>query len=287
MWSIFRRKKIKVGLALGGGGARGVGHIGVLKALEELGVEISFISGTSAGSVIGAFYGGGYSVEQMEAIAKNLRVKDVRDSKFIWKPSSSENIEKLIKKSFNKENVTFDDLKIPLSVVCVDMKSGKEMIFSSGDLAKIVAGSCSVPGVFKPVVYGDYHLVDGGLSNNVPADVVHNMGADVVIAVDVNSTRGQGTDSMKLVKVLSSTIGVMMKNSVDAKLDYADIVITPNLSRFSSTKIEGIIEMIKEGYDSVMNQKDLILKITKKKQKRKVRNLWQKIHKEKQALVKS
>lgn len=285
MWP-FNRKKIKIGLALGGGGARGIGHIGVLKALEELGLKPDFISGTSAGSIVGSFYAGGYSVEQMEAIAKNLRVKDVRDSKFIWKPSSSENIEMLVEKSFNKDHVEYSDLKIPFTAVCVDIKTGKELHFSEGDLAKTVSGSCSVPGVFKPVKYLDYHLVDGGILNNVPADVVHNMGADVVIAVDVNCTRGDGTDSLKLTSVLNAAIGVMMQYSIREKLDYADIVIKPNLKRFASTKLDGIEEMIIEGYNAIMANKDAILKITKKKQKRKIKNLWQKIHKEKQILAK-
>lgn len=282
MWP-FSKKQVKIGLALGGGGARGIGHIGVLKALEELGVKPDFIAGTSAGSIVGSFYAGGYSVEQMEAIAKNLRVKDVRDSKLIWKPSSSENIEQLLEKSFNKEHVEYTDLKIPFTAVCVDIKSGKELHFSTGDLAKTVSGSCSVPGVFKPVIYGEYHLVDGGLLNNVPADVVSSMGADVVIAVDVNATRGDGTSSMKLGSVLNSAIGVMMQHSVKQKLDYADIVIKPNLKRFSSTKLESIDIMIEEGYNAIMQNKDDILNLTKKKPKRKIKKLWQKIHKEKQA----
>lgn len=285
MWP-FKQKKIKIGLALGGGGARGIGHIGVLKALEELGIKPDLIAGTSAGSIVGSFYAGGYSVEQMEAIAKNLRVKDVRDSKLIWKPSSSENIEQLVEKSFNKEHVEYEDLKIPFTAVCVDIKTGKELHFSEGDLAKTVSGSCSVPGVFKPVKYLDYHLVDGGILNNVPADVVHGMGADVVIAIDVNSTRGDGTQSVKLTSVLNAAIGVMMQYSVRSKLDFADIVITPNLKRFASTKLEGVEEMIEEGYKAIMDRKDEIIKLTKKKQKRKIRNLWQKIRKEKQVLAK-
>ena len=284
MWPIFKRKKIKIGLALGGGGARGIGHIGVIKALDELGVKVDCIAGTSVGSVIGAYYAGGYGWEQMIAIANNLRVKDVRDSSFIFKASSAENIEMLIKKSFNSENVFFEDLKIPMAVVCTDLKSGTEQVFHSGDLAKVVSASCSVPGIFKPVVYEDFHLVDGGLLNNIPADVAYNMGADVVIAVEVNSTRGQGTDSLKTVDVLLSTIGIMMQHSVNNRLDYADIVIKPDLARFKSGKLKGVNEMIEEGYNAVMEQKDRILEIIKKKQKRKIKTLWQKIHKEKMEL---
>lgn len=280
MWPFTKKKKIKIGLALGGGGARGIGHIGVLKAFEELGIKIDYIAGTSAGSLVGALYAGGYDAKQLENIAKNIKEKDIRTSRFFWRPSSSESIENLIKKCFNKDDVTFADLSIPMSVVSVDLVSGKEIDFMAGDLAKAVAGSCSVPGIFKPVIYGDYHLVDGGLCNNVPANIVHNMGADVVIAVDVNSTRGQGTSSLKIGQLLSSTIGVLMQRTVEAKLEYADLVLTPNLAAFSSSKLDGVEEMIAEGYNSVMAQKDLICRLTKKKQKKKVRLLWQKIEKE-------
>ena len=127
MWP-FKKKKIKIGIAFGGGGARGIAHIGAIKALEELGIYPSVIAGTSAGSIVGALYSGGYSTEQMTAMANNLRVKDVRDSKIIWKPSSSENIETLIEKCFNKEEVSFNDVKIPLSVICTDIKTGKEIV---------------------------------------------------------------------------------------------------------------------------------------------------------------
>ena len=113
------------------------------------------------------------------------------------------------------------------------------------------------------------NLVDGMLTNNVPADVVRGMGANIVIAIDLHENRGAGTGSTKLLPVLSSSLGVLLQTNVDAKMRFADIVISPNLERFSSTKIEEIDAMIAEGYKSIMDRKDDIIKILSKRPKKK------------------
>jgi len=270
-------KKVNVGIAFGGGGARGVGHIGAIKALEELGIKANYVAGTSVGSMVGALYSAGYSYNDIIAHLKKLRAKDIRDSKLIWKPSNSENIEQLLVKIFEKD-LMFSELKTPLSIVAVNIKEGEEVRITSGSVAKASSGSCAVPGIFSPVVYNDMHLVDGGLMNNVPADVVRDMGADVVIAIDVNPTRGEGTDSLKLVDVLKGSLGIIMQANVREKLKFADVVIKPNLARFSSSKIDNIEEMISEGYNAVMSQKDELKKVLSKKPKRKVKSLWEQLY---------
>ena len=270
-------RKVKVGIAFGGGGARGVGHIGAIKALEELGIKADYVSGTSVGSMVGALYSAGYSYNDIIDNLKKLRAKDIRDSKLIWKPSNSENIEQLLVKIFEKD-LMFSELKTPLSIVAVNIREGEEVRITSGSVAKASSGSCAVPGIFSPVVYNDMHLVDGGLMNNVPADVVRDMGADVVIAIDVNPTRGEGTDSLKLIDVLKGSLGIIMQANVKEKLKFADVVIKPNLARFSSSKIDGIEEMIQEGYDAVMSQKDELVKFLTKKPKKKVKSLWEQLN---------
>jgi len=270
-------RKVKVGIAFGGGGARGVGHIGAIKALEELGIKADYVSGTSVGSMVGALYSAGYSYNDIIANLKKLRAKDIRDSKLIWKPSNSENIEQLLVKIFEKD-LMFSELKTPLSIVAVNIREGEEVRITSGSVAKASSGSCAVPGIFSPVVYNDMHLVDGGLMNNVPADVVRDMGADVVIAIDVNPTRGEGTDSLKLIDVLKGSLGIIMQANVKEKLKFADVVIKPNLARFSSSKIDGIEEMIQEGYDAVMSHKDELVKFLTKKPKKKVKSLWEQLN---------
>jgi len=254
-------KKVNLGIALGGGGCRGIGHIGVLKAFEELGVKFDYIAGTSAGSIVASLYALGKTPAEMEDIVKNIKKSDVTKGSIAFiRPAKTEKLENLMNKIYGDLKV-FSELKIPLSVVCTDLKTGKEIDFNYGNVAKVVSASCAVPGVFTPVVHEDMHLVDGGLRNNVPVDVVKNLGANVFFAVDVNHLRGSGTQSLSTVSVLSSTIGIMMQSKVDQTLNMADLIITPSLETFSPLKLEGIDEMIRIGYETVMAHKDKIKKL--------------------------
>ncbi len=268
--------KVKIGVAFGGGGARGVGHIGVIKAIEEHGIKADYGAGTSVGSMIGALYCSGLSYNDMIEHLKKLKAKDIRDSKLIWKPSNSENIEQQLNKIFGKD-LMFSELEIPLTIVAVNVKEGKEVEITSGSVAKASSGSCAVPGIFSPVVYNDMHLVDGGLTNNVPADIVRDMGADVVIAIDVNQSRGQGTNSLKIIDVLKGALGIIMQANVEKKLEFADVVIKPDLVKYSSSKIGDIDEMIQAGYDAVMSHKDELIRLLTRKPKKKINKLWTKL----------
>jgi len=260
-----KHKKVKIGLALGGGGTRGIAHIGVIKAFEEKGIQFDLIAGTSAGSIIGAMWAGGKSASEMLEIAKSLRVKDIRKSKFFM-PSKTDGIENLMKESLG--NIGISDLKTPFCAVAVDLISSDEIVFSKGNLSKIVAGSCAVPGVFVPVEYEGMHLADGGLQNNIPSDVPRHFGCDYVVAVDVNSTRGEGTSSTRLIDVIKATIRIMSKSNCTKGYRNADIIIQPNMRRFSSTKVDEIDAMYLEGYSAGKEAVDDILSLISHKQKR-------------------
>lgn len=270
MFNFFKRKKteevqvhkkVKIGLALGGGGARGIAHIGAIKAFEELGITFDYVAGTSAGSIIGALYAYGKSAKEIEELAKGLKKKDIMRGMIPFiKPANTDRLEEQLNKAFGDLTV-FSEMKVPLSVVCTDLKTGKEIDFDYGNVSKVVSGSCAVPGVFTPVVYEDMHLVDGGLRNNIPADVVKKMGANVVFAIDVNHLRGTGTQSLSTISVLSSTIGIMMQSKVDKTMECADLIFEPALENFSPLKFEGVDEMIKIGYDTVMANKHKIQKM--------------------------
>jgi len=207
-----KNKKVKVGLALGGGGARGFAHIGAMKAFEEYGIKFDYVSGTSAGSIVGAFYAAGYKYEEMLRVAKEMDIKDIRTSKLVFVPSKSDGIENVFKKELGDINI--EDLPLPFSAVAVDIISMEECVITKGNLAKACAGSCAVPGIFQPVVFGNRHLCDGGLQNTIPADVPKLMGCDYVVAVDVNKSRNYGTESTKLLDVLSCSIRILMKGNV-------------------------------------------------------------------------
>lgn len=253
----FSRKPKCVALVLGGGATRGLAHIGVIKALEENNISFDYVAGTSVGSLVGAFYSAGLTSDEMIKIAKNLKVKDIKSGIIPLVPSKTDGIKNLIIN--NLGDIDISQLKRHFCAVAVDVHSGNEIDFTSGNLANIVAGSCSVPGVFQPVKYGDYLLHDGGLANNIPSNVPKIVfDCDKVIAVDVNSTRGQGTESDKFFDTLLASMRIMMKsNSLKGYLN-GDIVIQPDLKRFKSTKLDYVDEMIMEGYNAAIYQMDSI-----------------------------
>ncbi len=258
-----KNKKVKVGLAFGGGGARGFAHLGAIKAFEEYGLKFDYVSGTSAGSIVGALYSAGYTYEQMYKVATKLNVKDIRTSKLVFVPSKSDGIENVLKSELGDINI--EDLPIPFSAVAVDIITMDECVITKGNLAKACAGSCAVPGVFQPVVFGERHLCDGGLQNTIPADVPKLMGCDYVVAVDVNKSRNYGTESTKLLDVLSCTIRILMKGNVVKGYLYSDVMIKPETKRFKSTKKEGFLDMIDEGYKATIDVIPQIMQLFKQK----------------------
>jgi NTE family protein len=180
---------VKVGLALGGGGVRGLAHIGVLKVLVGENIPIACIAGTSMGGIIGAYYAAGRSPSQLEELAKQTgRFRELTrmlDPNFTFHGLLSG---KRIKARLGRdlgEGITFTDLQVPLSLLAVDLNTGREVVLSEGNVLDALRATISVPAIFVPYDLGGYRFVDGGVLNNVPADVVRKMGADMVIAVDV------------------------------------------------------------------------------------------------------
>lgn len=265
---LFSRKPKRVALVLGGGAARGLAHIGVIKALEEHNINFDYVVGTSVGALIGAFYAAGLTSQQMIEYAKSIKTKDIKGGLVPFVPSKTDGIKNVITKFLG--DIEIKDLKKHYCAVAVDVKSAQEVHFTKGNLAEVVAGSCAVPGVFFPVEYENYVLYDGGLSNNLPSNVpkiVFN--CDAVIAVDVNSTRGYGTDSTKFVDTIMASIRIMMKsNSLKGYLN-SDLIIQPDLKRFKSTKLDFIDEMIMEGYNATIFQMEKIKNILNGKNKTK------------------
>lgn len=270
MWSfrksgseLKRNKKVKIGLALGGGATRGYAHIGAIRAFEEAGITFDFVAGTSAGSLVGAMYCAKMSSEDMERVGLSIKEKDIRTSKIIFVPSKTEGVERLIKD--NLGDIDIEDLSIPFSPVVVDLKSTEEIALRRGNLAKAVAGSCAVPGVFTPVEFEDYLLADGGLQNTIPADIPKLFGCDYVVAIDVNCTRAYGTESSKLLDVMGASIRILMKSNAIKGYVYSEAMVTPDLKRFKSTSIDGAKEMIEEGYKATKEKMPEILELFTRK----------------------
>lgn len=268
----------KIGLALSGGGARGFAHIGVLKVLEELNIPIDFIAGTSMGSVIGGFYALGYSPEELVDIATTLdwqsAFNDNPPRKSLFFEQKKEASKFLLEFGFEgfkleipaglaagqklsnlfsllaipATGIThFDQLKIPFRAVATDIVTGAEVILDGSQLslAESIRASMAVPFVFTPLDFGDKLLVDGGLVKNLPVDVVKNMGADMVIAVNVSTPLKKKEELRSLFSIIEQSISLQIDESTKQQLVLADMVIIPDLEKFSSsdfTKAQSIID---------------------------------------------
>lgn len=241
------KRKGKAALCLGGGGARGFAHIGALQAFKEEGIDFDIVVGCSAGSIVGALYAAGVDPKDMLAHGAGIQMKDIKKG-FIWSPDDSMKIGKIVSDIIG--DAEFKDLKKPFAAVATDLIEGKQVIIDSGSVAMAAAASSTVPLFFKPLVYGNYHLVDGGLLNNIPADVCRMLGADYVITVDVNPTRGGGTEETGLVSVLKASFDIMGANASVQGLINSDIIIAPDLSAFKATNKDGYEEMYRLGYEA-------------------------------------
>lgn len=263
MFKIFKRKKKKIGLCLGGGGTKGFAHLGALKAFEEYGIKFDEVAGTSIGSIVGAMYCAGLTFEEMYAIGKRVQAKEIRKSKFGFMPSETEGLQNFIKTCVPYEKI--EELPTKFWAVAVDLKTGQEYNFETGDIVPILAGSCAVPMIFNPVKYKSYNLIDGGVINNIPANILKDSGCDVVITIDVNSKRGGGTKSNKTIDCIMASFGIMMKNNSKAGYTYSDIVIQPDTTKYKSSKLEGGAQMVEEGYNATMKVMPQILSLIGKR----------------------
>lgn len=235
-----------IGLALGGGAARGAAHIGVLKVLAEEGIPIDRVAGTSVGSVVGAAFCAGLSWKEILARARRIDWPDVAS---LTLPRMGflrmERFEGLIRDTIGVED--FRDLSIPFSTVAVDLATGREVIFASGPIARAVRASCSVPGVFEPVLEGEGVLVDGGLLNEVPADVVRRMGADVVLAVSLTADRRHDAPPRNVLDIIYYSFDILLAARTQESLKAADLVVAPQLAGFAYRDLKRIDELVDRG----------------------------------------
>jgi NTE family protein len=234
-------RQIKIGLALGGGAARGFAHIGVIKALEAQGIVPDIVVGTSAGSVVGALYAAGNTGFALQKMAIDLDEAGITDwtVPFFAKASGvlkGEALQNYVNKAVG--NVPIEKMKMPFGVVATDLNSGAPILFRRGNAGLAVRASSSVPGVFQPVKIGERSYVDGGLVSPVPVQYAREMGADFVIAVNISAEpQAQATSSS--LEVLLQTFSIMGQSINRHELKEADIVISPNLAKMKASDFQG------------------------------------------------
>jgi NTE family protein len=239
------RAKPKIGLALGGGAARGFAHIGVIKALDTNGISPDIVVGTSAGSVVGSLYAAGFGAFDLQKLAIQLEESSFKDwALFDRGFLKGEALEAFINKQVG--NKPIEALKRRFGAVATDLGSGEAMVFGSGNLGQAVRASSSVPGVFSPVVIRGREYVDGGLVSPVPAHAARQFGADIVIAVDI-SGRPSGRKGSGSLDVMLDTIAIMGNTIGRYELKEADIVIRPQIQALPVANFQGRNEAILEG----------------------------------------
>lgn len=249
-------KKPKIGLALGGGAARGFAHIGVIKALEAQGIKPDLVVGTSAGSVIAALYASGNPGTELNRMALTLDEASITDwalpfsGKFggmIKGDALQSTINRLIK------NQRIENMPLPLGIVATDLQTGAGILFQRGDTGQAVRASCSVPGVFQPSVINGREYVDGGLVSPVPVRYAKQMGADFIIAVNI-STEPSTQDTSGTLGVLLQTTSIMGQSINHFELENAQIVIRPQLGTMKGTDFKSRNAAILAGEEAAMAQ---------------------------------
>lgn len=239
---LFKRKKeVKIGLALGSGGAKGFAELGALFALEQNGITFDYIAGTSIGSIIGAFVAYGYNSTEIFELLRRIDVKDI--------VYASDRITDLISGVFrvidrNIGSLNIEELKKPFSCIATEKESEKEKVFSSGNVAKALAASSSYPPFLRPVKIDGVYYIDGAFTNSIPADVVKKMGADYIIGIDLSVQKVNKGN--KKGKKKEKRIGVV--NPAGKGYRYSDVILHPDLKGYSSYDFNKGMEMYDIGY---------------------------------------
>ncbi|HEX6100497.1 MAG TPA: patatin-like phospholipase family protein [Thermoanaerobaculia bacterium] len=270
----------KIGLALGGGGARGAAHVGVLRVLEDLHVPVDYIAGTSMGAVVGGLYASGMSPDEIEKALTGIDWNDTLNDRTAYReltyrrkedegryltafeaglrgrrlalPSGLQSAQKV--RFLLQSNLLpvahvhdFAQLPIPFKAVAADIETGEAVVLERGDLAEAIRASMSIPGVFSPMEIDGRLLVDGGIANNVPVDVVRAMGADVVIAVDVGGPMLERDQLQSMFAVASQMLTILTRQNARAQLASADLVLTPEVARWGAMNFADAKEIIGAG----------------------------------------
>jgi NTE family protein len=235
-----------IGLALGGGFARGFAHLGVLQVLEQNQIPISHIAGTSVGSILGAAYASGAPLSRIIATCRTLRFRDIAR----WRVSrlglaSNNRLGDLIERVF--ESRQFEDLRIPLAVVATDLTSGEPVIFTQGHLVDAIRASCAFPGLFEPVEIGTRCLADGGLVAPVPTRAARELGATSVVGISVGMQDGHRGAPTNIFQVVSRAVSAAQKHQLEIWERHADIVLRPDVQSLAWDDFDRAEEAIEAG----------------------------------------
>jgi NTE family protein len=236
---------IRIGLALGGGAAKGFAHIGVIKMLEASGIHVDVVAGTSAGSVVGALYASGMGPFQLQQQAFDLDEAKIRDVRlFSGGLVQGRKLQDYVNELVRQRPI--ERLDRPFAAVATELETGKRAVFVRGNTGQAVRASSSIPGVFEPTPIGDRHYVDGGVVSPIPVDAARQLGADFVIAVDI-SARPSGSNPQGLVNIVGQTLSIMGRHLAEQEAARADVVIRPRVVSIGAADFAQKNQAILEG----------------------------------------
>ena len=244
-----------LGLALSGGAAKSVAHVGVLKALAEAGVTVSYVTGTSGGSIVGTMFASGMPLSSLEAIATTMswrKLVSIRLSRLGF--ISSERIEEFMKDAVG--DITFDQLRIPCGVVATNLVTGDKRLFDRGPVAKVVRASCSIPQIYLPVEIDGQYYVDGGLAEYLPAESVLDLGCEFVVGSNLGPVDETYHRPHHILQLVVQITGLMARKNLVVSQNYVDVMIHPNLDAFSAFDFDSAEKMIEIAYDATMRSLD-------------------------------
>lgn len=261
-------KTPKVGLALGSGGARGFAHLGVLKALTEHSIPVDMIAGSSMGALIGCFYAFGHDITQLIKLSTAFKRQHYLDFTvpkmgFI----AGKRVKNMIKLFMQGKDL--EELNIPVAVIATDLQTGEKVVFKEGPIAEIVRASISIPGIFIPEKIDGRSYIDGGVSDRVPVATVKEMGADLVIGVDV-SRINKKVEIQTVYDVIMQSIDIMQKEIALAREVESDIMILPPVEHVSSKTFKNIDTIIKMGEEATLLKLPAIKEAVKRWQKQNI-----------------
>ena len=235
-----------VALVLGGGGVKGFAHVGVIKVLESHGIKPNIVVGTSAGSFVGALYASGMSAFKLQSVALGMQETDIRD---LTLSSQGFLIGEKLQQYVNTKvgNKSIQQFPIRFAAVATDLESGEKVAFNYGNAGQAVRASCSIPNVFLPARIGKRQFVDGGLVSPVPVLTARDMGADVVIAVDISARPRNGASGMGWWSLLDQSINILSQQAIRTELAQADVVIQPSVQHADALNLDQRHEFLLEG----------------------------------------
>jgi NTE family protein len=238
-----------VALALGSGGDRGFAHIGVIKVLEANGIKVDIVLGTSAGSVVGALYAGGYNGGALEKLALEMDREKLKDFDFSRRGYvRGEQLQDFINRALNNRSI--EQLEKPFVAISTQLGSGKTVAFNHGNTGMAVRASSSIPGVFYPVMIAGEEYVDGDLKKPVPVTLAREMGADFIIAVDISQQPKDHSELKDIIDILKQSLRIMRQSILSQELESAQVVIRPEIGITPEIDATSKLHLIKVGEEA-------------------------------------